>query len=69
MSEPSSERCPFCNASKPKTSSFCSACWYSLPWELRMDLYHRFGEGYEEALAAAKEWLRKEGEAIKAGAK
>ena len=33
--------------------SFCFSCWNRLPSALRQPLYRKFGEGYEEAHAAA----------------
>jgi hypothetical protein len=65
LSEFVSERCPVCDKHKRKGNSFCTPCYYSLPIEMRQALYRRFGEGYEQALAEAKEWLEKEREVLK----
>lgn len=53
-----SEQCPCCDGWKRKGQSFCRHCYYSLPADMRQALYHRFGQGYEDALDAAAAWLR-----------
>lgn len=46
-------RCPACEKRKYMGKSFCFSCWNRLPSALRQPLYRKFGEGYEEAHAAA----------------
>lgn len=53
-----SETCPFCQGRKRRSQSFCRLCYFKLPATSRQALYHRFGEGYEEALDAAEIWLQ-----------
>ena len=47
--------------------SFCVECCFELPASMRRALYRRFGEGYEEAYAAAVKRLIKRG-LVKEGA-
>jgi len=63
------ERCPVCGKHKRRDSSFCGPCYFSLPIEMRQALYRRFGEGYEQALAEAKEWLEREQKELREAAK
>jgi len=48
-----------CVCEKPKKPkhSFCPECFYKLPRDLQVDLYLRMREGYEEAYAAAVNFL------------
>lgn len=50
-------RCAVCNSEKKPNTAFCYHCYFVLPAELSKALYRRFGAGFEEAYAAAKEWL------------
>lgn len=66
-----------CRCAKPKHNrqTFCKACYYALPPEMRQALYNRVGEGYEAAYVAAvnvlvhagrvqrPEWLLEESDA------
>lgn len=51
-----------CMCGKPKKQrrSFCTPCYFSLPKEMRDELYNPFGGGYETAYSAAKDWLNQE---------
>ncbi len=42
-----------CGASKKAKQTFCRACYFALPKGQREALYHRVGNGYEAAYAAA----------------
>lgn len=44
-----------CQCGKPKQrmNTFCRSCYYSLSPAQRKALYHRIGEGYEEAYDVA----------------
>jgi hypothetical protein len=48
-----------CGCGKPKRTrqSFCRECYLRLPFELKQRLNRKFGEGYEEAFADAREYL------------
>lgn len=48
-----------CQCGKPKKSkkSVCLTCWRRLPRDLQVDLYSRFGDGYEQAYDAAVRFL------------
>jgi len=52
-----SKRCSICGQTKIGMQSFCRADYRRLPPELRQALWRRFGEGYEEAFEAARNWL------------
>ena len=56
-----------CGKEKGKMMSFCVECCFELPASMRRALYRRFGEGYEEAYAAAVKRLIKRG-LVKEGA-
>lgn len=51
-------KCEACGDWKRKNTAFCSGCYFRLPTELRDALWHRFGEGFEEAYVAGLNWLR-----------
>jgi hypothetical protein len=48
-----------CRCGQPKDSkkTLCSRCYYKLPPVMRMALYQRMGEGYEEAYERASKFL------------
>ena len=48
-----------CNKRKQKRQSFCNACYYRLPLEMKQALYQRAGDGYEQAYDAAVKHLSK----------
>jgi hypothetical protein len=50
--------CCICHGAKPAKNGFCRGCYYSLPKAMKQALWQRFGEGYEEAHAAARQWLQ-----------
>lgn len=52
-----SKVCPNCRGAKSPNNGFCRACYYSLPKTLRAPMWHRFGDGYEEAHEEARQWL------------
>ena len=52
-----SEVCSACGGRKRKLNSFCRNCYHMLPARMKHALYQRFGEGYEEAFKAAKQWF------------
>jgi hypothetical protein len=60
MRELMADVCPACGETKLKRQSFCAKCYHVLPVPMRRALYLRFGRGYEEAHAAAHDYLRKE---------
>jgi hypothetical protein len=55
--ELASNQCVCGEAKRPK-QSFCGACYYSLPRELRNRLYKTLRDGYPEAYDEAKDWLK-----------
>lgn len=50
--------CPHCRQLKADGKPFCFDCFVRLPARMRTDLFKRFGYGYAEAVAAAKEFLK-----------
>ncbi len=48
-----SRLCPACAGEKKCRQTFCSACYYKLPEELRRSLYAQVGQGYERAVESA----------------
>lgn len=42
-----------CGERKVRGETFCSACYFSLPKDIRIRLIKRFGDGYEQAYASA----------------
>ena len=48
----------YCGAKKAMMQTFCRPHYSSLPGRMRSMLYQRFGQGYEEAYTAAREWLK-----------
>jgi hypothetical protein len=42
-----------CGSVKNAGHTFCSECYYTLPSNMRKDLYDRIGQGYEAAYARA----------------
>lgn len=54
-----SERCR-CGNEKKSGQTFCRACYFQLTPQLRTRLYDRVGHGYEEAYAAAVQYLAAE---------
>ena len=46
-----------CGQAKRPRYSFCYTCFKMLPQDLQVDLYSRFGQGYEEAYEAAVKYL------------
>lgn len=47
----------FCKRVKTPGETFCKWHYFSLPADMKRALYKRLGAGYEEAYAAAKEFL------------
>ena len=47
----------YCGAKKAMQQTFCRPHYSSLPGRMRSMLYQRFGQGYEEAYTAARQWL------------
>ncbi len=47
-----------CGNGKPTMFTFCRKCYGALPRVMGLKLYKRIGEGYEEAYAAAVEFLQ-----------
>ena len=43
---------------KVPRQTFCAECYRALPVAMQRALYRRFGQGYEEAYAAAVAYLR-----------
>lgn len=56
--------CCVCGVTKAKQNGFCRACYFSLPKAMQRPLWQRFGEGYEFAHQAAREWLQKKKQAV-----
>ena len=52
-----SKLCAVCGSAKPPNNGFCRVCYHSLPKTLRSHMWRRFGDGYEEAHEAARQWL------------
>lgn len=52
----------FCGAKKVSGQTFCHRHYKSLPLQMRSNLYHGFGDGYEEAYTDAREWLAQQKE-------
>lgn len=54
--------CPACNGAKTPRMTFCRKDYYALPKDMRQAmrqaLYHRFGNGYEQAFHAALTFLQ-----------
>lgn len=50
--------CPGCDSDKPEGKSFCRRCYFSLPKQLRSDLYRRYGQGYQQAFIDAMAQLK-----------
>lgn len=50
-----------CGAKKQSAHSFCSRCYFSLPGTMRQALYHRLGNGYEQAYVDALHCLTAKG--------
>jgi hypothetical protein len=46
-----------CGSAKKPRQAFCKSCYQRLPRLRRVALYKRVGEGYEQAYAAACEYL------------
>ena len=55
-----------CHGVKRPNNGFCPACYFSLPYSMRRALWQRFGEGYEAAHQAAREWLEQRKQAVPA---
>lgn len=62
----SSKECCICRGAKPRNNGFCRACYFSLPKPMQRALWQRFGEGYEAAHQAAREWLQRKRQAVTA---
>ena len=56
-----------CGGRKVPKQSFFRACYFSLPKELRLDLYKPMSEGYAEIYDQAKTYLRAETDRMKQG--
>lgn len=48
----------FCGRKKGAGKTFCQKHYYALPKPLQGALYQRFGDGYEQAYTAAREYLK-----------
>jgi hypothetical protein len=53
-----SKICPACGGAKKPRNTFCSNCYLTLPKPMRVHLYDRVGDGYEEAVTAACDKLK-----------
>lgn len=53
-----------CGDPKQARQTFCVNCYYKLPSEVRVALYRRFGNGYEEAYAMAIDHLKSVGRVV-----
>lgn len=53
----------FCGAKKNSMNTFCPKHYFSLSKPMREALYNRVGQGYEEAYAAARHFLKTNAEA------
>jgi hypothetical protein len=51
-----SNQCMCGKVKKPKMSH-CKSCYYKLPHEMRINLYKRFYEGYQEAFIESLKYL------------
>ncbi len=47
----------FCGRKKGSGKSFCPRHYYSLPKQMKDDLYNGFGDGYEEAYTKARRYF------------
>lgn len=47
-----------CGKKKQARRTFCARCYYALPGQMRQDLYHLFGHGYEDSYATAMRCLK-----------
>jgi len=59
--------CCICQGAKPPKNGFCRGCYHALPKPMQRALWQRFAEGYEEAHAAARDWLQKRASARAGG--
>ena len=57
LSEFCGEECPNCRLPKETRNAFCMKCYRRLPKPLQSALWRRFGFGFEEAYAAARNYL------------
>lgn len=46
-----------CGARKCASRAFCTDCYFSLPVEIRSELWRSFGEEYEQAYQSARSFL------------
>lgn len=53
-----SNLCPACGGKKKPRNTLCGGCYFILAPSQRAALYHRVGEGYEEAFADAMKHLK-----------
>lgn len=58
LDELESVTCSVCGKKKQRNHTFCKSCYYHLPPLMRLALYRRLNDGYEEAVDAAKEYLK-----------
>ena len=58
--------CPFCKGSKKDGHTFCNSCYWKLPKVHQVAIYRRLGDGYEEAVDDAIEYLRSRRIVVKA---
>lgn len=49
--------CRACDGAKNGRMSHCRSCYYKLPTKMRMALYKKFGDGYEEAYIESCDYL------------
>jgi hypothetical protein len=52
-----SEECAYCDNDKKRGYVFCYKCYWDLPTHLRSYLYLPLGDGFEEAVDDAVEYL------------
>ncbi len=46
-----------CERPKQRGRAFCYKCWLRLPLDLRMPLYRKIGDGFEQAYDNATKYL------------
>jgi hypothetical protein len=53
-----SAECPNCHEKKAKNTAFCQRCYFALPKTMQAALWRRFGQGFEDAFLAARDFLK-----------
>jgi hypothetical protein len=64
--ELASDRC-VCGEEKVKNQSFCRKCYFTLPKQLRFELYKPISDGYAEIYDQAKQYLQCETDRLQQG--